>query len=91
MMSLCCLQYGMFVVTRAVLWIDVCSIVPSQPNGVEEIYAMDQLSKFEQDKMKEVNKDFEHVPKIDNFVTGDAWVDEEHYQRREFRQVVKDC
>lgn len=30
------------------------TIVPLQPNGAEQIYAMDQLSKFEEDKMKEV-------------------------------------
>ena len=32
-----------------------CLYCPPQPNGAEEIYGMDQLSKFEEDKMKEVN------------------------------------
>ena len=32
-----------------------CVLFPPQPNGAEEIYAMDQLSPFEQEKMKEVN------------------------------------
>ena len=35
----------------------VYCIVPLQPNGAEEIYGMDQLSKFEEEKMKEVNKE----------------------------------
>ena len=43
------LSNGMFCLHAILLF-------PSQPNGAEEVYGMDQLSQFEEGKMKEVTQ-----------------------------------
>ena len=58
----------------------VCCIVSLQPNGAEEIYGMDQLSKFEEEKMKEVCKKVYNWFIIEGVsAVGDARIDEEHH------------